>query len=104
MSSLANAAKTNKTHRERRQPEARSKLGLLEKKKLQQLRKKALNKNPDEFYFHMINSKMVDGVHQERAKDSALSEEQIKLMQTQDKKYIMNKRTSEINKIEKLRA
>ena len=52
----------------------------------------------------MINSKQVDGVHQEKAKDSALSEEQIKLMQTQDKKYIMNKRTSEINKIEKLRA
>merc|ERR1712096_167201 len=66
--------------------------------------KKALNKNPDEFYFHMINSKQVDGVHREKTKDSVLTEEQITLMQTQDRKYIINKRTSEKNKIEKLQA
>lgn len=119
MSSLNNAAKTQKTHRERHQPQSRHKLGLLEKKKdyklrandynkkkaaLQHLRKKALNKNPDEFAFHMINSKLVDSVHKEKTKDVKLDPAQVALMQTQDIKYITNKRTSEKNKIDKLKS
>jgi len=119
MSSLQNSMKRNKTHRERHQPEARKKLGLLEKKKdyklraqdynekkktLQELRKKALDKNPDEFYFHMINSKTVDGVHRENKKEVTLTDEQVALMQTQDIKYVINKRTEEKHKIDKLKS
>ena len=125
MSSLSKASKSQKTHRERHQPKERSHLGLLEKKKdyrlrakdynekksvLKHLRKKALNKNPDEFYFHMINAKVVDGAHKDTIskkvskKSSVNEQQQIKLLQTQDYKYISNKRMSEQRKIEKLRA
>ena len=67
-------------HRERSQPTKRKKFGYLEKKKdykkraqdhhaktetLKKLKNKALERNPNEFDFRMINSRVVDGVHQE---------------------------------------
>ncbi len=70
--SFRNATKNRREHRERAQPAHRRKLGPLEKKKdykerakkthvkedtLKKLREKAALKNPDEFYFGMINSK-----------------------------------------------
>ena len=52
----------------------------------------------------MINSKTVDGIHREKKKDAVLTDEQIALMQTQDIKYIVNKRTAEKHKIDKLKS
>ena len=70
MSSLRNAVQ-RRNHKERGQLASRERLGLLEKKKdyvlrakdfhskekrLKALREKAAQRNPDEFYFKMINA------------------------------------------------
>ncbi|XP_038059810.1 probable U3 small nucleolar RNA-associated protein 11 [Patiria miniata] len=120
MSSFRKAAKSaQKTHRERSQPASRNNLGLLEKKKdyklrakdyhakedkLRKLRRKALNRNPDEFYFKMVSSRLEDGVHKRLKKEDPVTEEQQKMMDTQDKRYVNYKLAVETKKIEKLRS
>lgn len=121
MSSWVKATKVNqKTHRERHQPAERAKLGLLEKKQdykvradhfnkkkatLKILKKKALEKNVDEFHTHMINSKLVDGEHFETPKaEKEDSDEQKLLMDSQDCKYVASRRTIEKRRIEKIKA
>lgn len=120
MSSLRNASKSNqKVHRERHQPTSRSNLGLLEKKKdyknrssnynknakmLKVLQKRALNKNPDEFYFHMINSKVMNGEHVGTSKTRHRMPQQLELLQSQNWNYISFKRIIEGKKIDKLQS
>ncbi|XP_008320938.1 putative U3 small nucleolar RNA-associated protein 11 [Cynoglossus semilaevis] len=121
MSSFRKALKSRqRNHHERSQPGFRKHLGLLEKKKdyklraddyhkkqntLAALRKKALDKNPDEFYFKMINSKLDDGVHvAKKGQEEEVTEEQKKVMRTQDMKYVEMKRTAEAKKIERLKG
>ncbi|XP_058757952.1 probable U3 small nucleolar RNA-associated protein 11 [Vicia villosa] len=77
MSSLRNIV-PRRTYKERAQPASRERSGILEKHKdyvirakafhkkqetIRKLREKASNRNPDEFNFKMIRSRLVDGVH-----------------------------------------
>ncbi|KAF2839374.1 U3 small nucleolar RNA-associated protein 11 [Patellaria atrata CBS 101060] len=103
MSSLRNAV-ARPTHRERAQPLERSKWGILEKhkdyslraknfaekrRKLRTLRQKAAERNPDEFAFSMMSSKQGrDGTRIGDRGNKALSVDVVKLMKTQDVRYI----------------
>ncbi|XP_021811126.1 probable U3 small nucleolar RNA-associated protein 11 [Prunus avium] len=118
MSSLRNAI-SRRAHKERAQPESRKKFGLLEKHKdyverakayhkkeetLRRLKEKAAFRNPDEFYFKMIKTRTVDGVHKLESQANKYTPEELLLMKTQDIGYILQKVQSEKKKIEKLTA
>jgi len=118
MSSLRNAVK-RVTHKERAQPAARKKFGLLEKHKdyveraqdfhkkqdyLKVLKKKAADRNPDEFYFKMNKSEVsVKGVHKEK-RDGSLDTSIVKLLKTQDMGYIVHKKAVDEKKVRKMQA
>lgn len=116
MSSLRNAL-PRRAHKERSQPEARKKFGLLEKHKdyvvrakafhkkedaLRKLSEKAAFRNPEEFYFKMVNTRTVGGVHRSGIEANKYTHEELMLMKTQDIGYILQKIQSEKKKIERL--
>uniref|UniRef100_A0A0B7ABJ7 U3 small nucleolar RNA-associated protein 11 n=1 Tax=Arion vulgaris TaxID=1028688 RepID=A0A0B7ABJ7_9EUPU len=111
--------KVQKIHRERPVPEERSRLGMLERKKdykerarsfhqkeekLTKLRRRAEDRNPDEFYFNMTKTKKLDGEHEMR-EDAipVVTDSQKKLISTQDKRYVLYRLSKELKKIEKLK-
>ncbi|KAK2073761.1 hypothetical protein P8C59_008011 [Phyllachora maydis] len=129
MSSLKNAAKAaSKPHRERAQPAARQRLGLLEKHKdyaarardyrqkqatLRALRRKAAARNDDEFAFGMMArpgpgsvltrgrrafTGTVDGDRGNRA----LGVEAVRLLKTQDMQYLRTMRTVAVKEVSQL--
>ncbi|XP_065837669.1 uncharacterized protein [Oscarella lobularis] len=118
-SAFKNAAKSRRrSHKERHQPYARRKFGLLEKHKdyvlrardyhrkqdqLKVLKEKASNRNPDEFYYKMVNTKLKNGQHFQPSTDN-FTQEELKLMKSQDLTYTLMKRSQEAKKIDKLRS
>jgi len=108
-----------KAHKERSQPGWRRRFGMLEKKKdyklrakdyrnkrnlIKKLTKKAAARNPDEFYFEMLNSSTDEGVHVKPRKPKNRSMEQLRAMKTKDMMYLINKRQTEKKKIERLES
>lgn len=122
MSSLRNAVKRI-THKERRQPQHREHLGILQKKKDYRVRatvyhrqqdrihraQEAANlRNPDEFYFGMHNAQINDnGKHrktmQARQAELDMGTATIRIMKQQDVAHIRLQRQQELKKIAKLR-
>jgi hypothetical protein len=103
MSSMRNAVQ-RRNHKERAQPVEREKWGLLEKRKDYKLRaadhkqkkqkikllsQKARDRNPDEFSFKMMSSKVdKQGKKVADRGNEALSMDVVKLLKTQDAGYI----------------
>lgn len=99
---------------------ARRKFGLLEKKKdyleraknfhkkeatIRTLRRKAEERNPDEFYFAMERARTKGGVHVvPTAQANKYSQEQLRLMKTQDVGYLNLKSQAERKKVERLQS
>ncbi|XP_063168137.1 probable U3 small nucleolar RNA-associated protein 11 [Candoia aspera] len=120
MAAFAKAAKSRqRQHRERGQLASRRALGLLEKKRdyllraddfhqkrdaLRALRRRAQERNPDEFYFRMARARLQDGVHVISQQEEESTPEQQKLLKTQDLKYVEMKRVAEVKKIEQLKS
>jgi U3 small nucleolar RNA-associated protein 11 len=124
MSSLRNAVKRI-AHKERSQPQARQKLGILEKKKdykqrsqdyhrkqdrIKALKSKASMRNPDEFYFGMKNSQVRDGRHvktlaaKQRENADVIGAEAVKIMKNQDLSYVRMQKQRDMKKVEKLQS
>jgi U3 small nucleolar RNA-associated protein 11 len=125
MSSLRNAVKRI-THKERSQPQHRSHLGILEKKKdykeraiqyhkkedkINNARKKAAFRNPDEFYFGMNNAQVNDdGKHrktieaEQKEFEAKVGTDTIRIMKDQDLSYFRMQRQKDIKKIERLQS
>lgn len=118
MSSLRNAVK-RVAHKERSQPEARQKMGLLEKHKdyvlrsrdyhkkqdyLKTLKKKAADRNPDEFYFKMHNAKVTNGVHKTIDSSKSLDTSVVKHFKTQDIGYLIHKKAVNEKKMDKMKS
>ena len=96
-SAMRNAVK-RVTHKERAQPSDRKKFGLLEKHKdyverardyskkqkhILNLKQKAAEKNPDEFYYQMHSSQVKNGKHRE-LRERNIDPSLINLLKSQD--------------------
>ena len=116
-SAMRNAVKRI-THKERAQPSSRKRLGLLEKHKdyveraadfkkkrasIVNLKRKAADRNPDEFYFQMNSSEVKKGVHR-NIENRTLDSETVRMLKTQDMGYIALKKSTDDSKIEKLKG
>ncbi|QSZ29470.1 hypothetical protein DSL72_003984 [Monilinia vaccinii-corymbosi] len=124
MDKASKSVRDGRTYKERSQPEERKKWGLLEKHKdysarardfnkkkaqLKALKQKVLEKNPDEFYFGMVNKKgpsktgknYTGTVNGDRG-NQVLSQDAVRLFKTQDLGYVRTMRNKALKEVEEL--
>lgn len=105
-------------HRERHQPNKRCRLGLLEKHKdyvkrasdyhkkervIKKLKIKALDKNPNEYYHHMVNSELgINGHTEKRKPPSDHTIEQKLVLEHKNLSYVDMKLNIEKKQLDKL--
>lgn len=108
----------HKEYKERSQPRARKRLGILEKHKdyvkrardyhrkddtIKILQEKAYTKNPDEFYYRMHSSHIAkDGSHLKLKNVNDLDAATVSSMKEQDRRYVAMKTVADTRKIEKM--
>ncbi|KAK0391720.1 hypothetical protein NLU13_1219 [Sarocladium strictum] len=114
MSSSMRNAVHRRNHKERAQPHERRKLGLLEKHKdysERALRNKAAERNEDEFYFGMmsrkgpgsrLHGKNWSGLVKKDQSHKKLAVDKVRLLKTQDIKYIRTMRQLAAKQVKQL--
>ncbi|CAD6441787.1 7a0664de-675f-4b44-b5ec-ebad90529cf8 [Sclerotinia trifoliorum] len=124
MDKASKSVRDGRTYKERSQPEERKRWGLLEKHKdysarardfnkkkakLKALKQKVLEKNPDEFYFGMVNKKgpvktgkkYTGTVNGDRG-NQVLNQDAVRLFKTQDLGYVRTMRNKALKEVEEL--
>ncbi|KAM3069295.1 hypothetical protein ACMFMG_010802 [Clarireedia jacksonii] len=124
MDKASKSVRDGRVYKERSQPEERKRWGLLEKHKdysarardfnkkkatLKALKQKVLDKNPDEFYFGMVNKKgpsrtgknYTGTVNGDRG-NQVLGQDAVRLFKTQDLGYVRTMRNKTLKEVEEL--
>ncbi|KAF7852558.1 hypothetical protein EAF04_010959 [Stromatinia cepivora] len=124
MDKASKSVRDGRTYKERSQPEERKRWGLLEKHKdysarardfnkkkakLKALKQKVLEKNPDEFYFGMVNKKgpvktgkKYTGTVNGDRDNQVLNQDAVRLFKTQDLGYVRTMRNKALKEVEEL--
>ncbi|KAJ7446427.1 u3 small nucleolar RNA-associated protein 11 [Mycena galericulata] len=108
-----------RNHKERSQLAHRARLGILEKHadyvkrardyhskqdRLTRLKQKVAERNKDEFYFSMSKQTSKGGLHVADRGNTALPQDIVKVLKTQDENYVRTMRAAGLKKIDKIKV
>jgi len=72
--------------------------------RIKTLRRKAADRNKDEFYFGMVNRRTKEGVHIQDRGNVAMPVDMVKILKTQDENYVRTMRNSNTKKIDRIKS